>query len=235
MASDVPPIPAHVIERLGRVLIRFGTFERQTCVTTEALDRYDYGRDFQARGNETRRTVTIGNCRIIEGGEIDGQSFHNQSVRIHVHEVYEKRPGHLGALTTREGAPGAPWINLFLSPSLFEQIWAAAAATDGVMRTLSLEYEIGGGPHYVWGLVLIERMPLDPEVTFDFESGAVSIPPRNHLVRKHPVVVEMQAMRKELASRLRGAFRGIGTFVAIIAGTWFAFSIISTSRKWFGF
>jgi len=131
-----------------RVLL--GTFERSFSATTETFNRQELGR------YQTRRSITIWNCRIITGGEIDGQQY--EEATVYAYEVYDKKPGPLGVLAIREKAP---WISLTLWPDVFAQIWAAAEATDGATRSLSVVHEVGGGTRYIWEIVLNEVMRQD--------------------------------------------------------------------------
>src|SRR5262245_40125568 len=118
MASGAPPISPHVIEGIDHLKVRVGTFERHIWATTEPLERFERGRFFQRLGKETRRTVEIGTCQVIEG-ELDGQKFYDKPVTIFIYETDQEQPSPLGAVALRDGLP---WINLWLPPDLFAQI-----------------------------------------------------------------------------------------------------------------
>ena len=60
MEPDVPPIPPHVIGELRGLRVRLGTFDRSFFATAEGPNR---------------RSITIWDCRIILGGDIDGQQY----------------------------------------------------------------------------------------------------------------------------------------------------------------
>jgi hypothetical protein len=185
------------------------------------IGNFTRGVRISARG--ARRNVTITECRIISGGEIQGKNFYNDLIEVYVDEVYqgevwEDDAERIGSLILDRGT-----LRLSLISDGFQQFWMASEATDGATRTIQIGYWIDDLTQQAFAVTevgLWEKMPKDAEFEFtNPKTGRLNpMPPR-----EHPVVAEMRAMTKKFSK----AVLSILWFVLIIV-------IIINASSWIG-
>jgi hypothetical protein len=139
---------------------------------------------------KARRTVYIQNCVVVRGNETKKLKYEQIDISAYQRGDEPWRDERIGGFNFNRGH-----INLSLPTETFDQVWEAAAATDGVRRHMIVTYQASEGSVVgVSEATLVEFMSGDMDTPFDPKTGrALRVPPR-----KDPILAALQSVRTEI-------------------------------------
>jgi hypothetical protein len=155
---------------------------------------YEFSRAVTAGRPRSSRWVSAERCqctqdphKILDVGPLCTISFREMSEEEEKKELekYGSAPDEIGVLREDQSA------GVMVPSDFMDPLWAAAIATDGVLRSISLKVRRHDENNYwvITEVAFSEKSGEPIEVQYDKRARATIIPP-------HPVVRELRAQRK---------------------------------------
>jgi hypothetical protein len=158
-----------------KLTLRVGLFRRSTTVTAGGV----------------RRAIDIRNCVVVGASDASFEDLGSATISLFERiksdgVLWKDDPEKIGVLSLNRSH-----INVHLPHLVFEEFWAVALATDGVVRDITFDVESSGSTT----TLRVSSVHLSEAIVKDGDDpvlGKVLVASRKH----HPVVVELERMKK---------------------------------------
>ena len=185
------------------LLIRLGHFTRFAKATATTFQRSIHSKE----------------CMVLthDGLDLEGFKGHIELTiyeRIDQTPLWDKDPDKIGAFAATDDR-FRHFITFHVPTGAFEPLWAAAAATDGALKNIQVDYCLSEDRQFatIYGATYTEDFPQD---TGTFSSKYISKEVVNP--RIHPVVAELRSWGRDFNSFAKVAYILLIVWAAISIG-----------------